>query len=428
MGRSTAASLWREPDAVDTRRYVKHFMLLMSGTALGQLLNLAAYPFLTRTYTPHDFGIFSAFVAVSSTLGAVACARFDVVIQVASHAEKHTAHALAQLISLGVSLLASTGLFIWWLAFGGQFTPAFAALTGIAVFLLGYTSASSLLSMKGERYKVNSAALIIRTLLTAAPQVLLFSVWPSALGLSVGFCTGLGAQALLFKLAMRSDWRPRVSWRRLSYILQRYRRYALDVPNQLLSALSLHALSFILLALFGATEAGFYSIAYRLAALPLGIFSSSLSNVYFQKAAQSYRAGGVFWKELRFNLLASSALAASIFGALMLCARPLAVLYLGADWALSGEIMVYLAPLLALRFVSVSISATPLVTGKLHWLFFNNVALLVAIATPALLAKAYDMQLADYIVLTAALGSVAHVVYIGFLLSHTRRHYAHASA
>lgn len=400
----------------------------MSGTALGQLLNLATYPFLTRTYTPQDFGIFSVFVGVSSTLGAVACARFDVAVQVASHPEKHTTHALAQLINFGVSSLATASLLVYWLMFGGQFSPGIAALTGLAVFLLGYTSASSLLLMKGERYKVSSAALIVRTLLTSIPQLLLFFVWPSAFGLSVGFCTGLGAQALFFRLATRNEWRPRVTLKRLSYILQRYRRYALDVPNQLLAALSLHALSFILLALFGADEVGFYSIAYRLAALPLGIFSSSLSNVYFQKAAQSYRAGGVFWKELRFNLLASAGLAAAIFLPLMVCARPLAVFYLGADWAQSGEIMVFLGPLLALRFVSVSIATTPLVIGKLHWLLFNNIALLAAMAAPALLAKGHGMQLTDYIILTASLGSAVHIVFIGFLLIHTRRHYAHPSA
>jgi O-antigen/teichoic acid export membrane protein len=235
---------------------------------------------------------------------------------------------------------------------------------------------------------------------------------------------GLGAQALFLGLARRGGWRPRLSPARLCHVFRRYRRYLLDVPNQLLAALSLHAQSFILLALFGPSEVGFYSIAYRLTALPLGIFSSSLSQVYFQKAARAHRESGFFWKELRFNLLASAALAAAIFLPLALWARPLAAFYLGGGWDLSGQIMLYLSPVLALRFVSVSISTTPLVTGKLHWLLFHNLARVAALGAPALIAQTRPMPLAEYILLNVVLDSLVHLTFIALLVIHTRRHHA----
>jgi O-antigen/teichoic acid export membrane protein len=396
----------------------------MSGTAFGQLLNLAAYPFLTRTYTPQDFGLYTVFVSAVSTLGAVTCGRFDVAVQVARHADSFITYSLSQIINSAVSLLTALVLLAHWWLVGGDFTPTLVALLGLTVFLLGHTTASSAMLIKGERYKLNSAGLITRTLLTSGPQIGLYYLWPNQFGLSVGFCLGLAAQALLFRLSTPRGFRPRVTLVRLHYVFKRYRRYLLDVPNQLLAALALNALSFVLLDLFTAKDVGFYSLAFRLCALPLSIFSSSLSQVYFQKAAKAHRAGGTFWKELRFNLLTSSALAAVVFTALVLLARPLARLYLGQEWEQSGEIMIVLAPMLALRFVSVSIATTALVVGKLHWLLCNNLALFASVALPGLLAKLQPMPLEDFLVIHVVLGSITHVAFISFLVSQTRRNHA----
>src|SRR5262249_33875904 len=158
----------------DKRRYLWHFTILMSGTAFGQLINFAAYPLLTRTYSPHDFGIFTVFVATASTIGAVACGRFDVTVQVAANSEKFTTHALSQVINAGVSLCATLAAFAYWALRGGDFTPVVAALLGLSVFLTGYGNASSLLLLKGEHYKLNSLATLLRTLITVVSQLALF--------------------------------------------------------------------------------------------------------------------------------------------------------------------------------------------------------------------------------------------------------------
>jgi hypothetical protein len=42
---------------MNTRAFLRHFFILVTGAAGAQIINLAAYPLLTRLYTPSDFGL-----------------------------------------------------------------------------------------------------------------------------------------------------------------------------------------------------------------------------------------------------------------------------------------------------------------------------------------------------------------------------------
>ena len=92
----------------------------------------------------------------------------------------------------------------------------------------------------------------------------------------------------------------------------------------------LRSMNVLLLALYSRAEVGFYSLAFRVAVLPLSLISGSLSEVFFQKASASYRKTGGFWNELVFNIVVSAALSVFIFVPLALLARPLFAIAFGS--------------------------------------------------------------------------------------------------
>ena len=55
----------------------KNFFTLFKGSFISQLIPLAISPFLTRLYTPEDFGVLSLFVAITSILGSVINGRYE---------------------------------------------------------------------------------------------------------------------------------------------------------------------------------------------------------------------------------------------------------------------------------------------------------------------------------------------------------------
>ena len=110
----------------------------------------------------------------------------------------------------------------------------------------------------------------------------------------------------------------------------RYRQYpTFDVASTFLSMFTLYGATFFLLDLYGPREVGYFAFAFRLAALPMALLASSMSEVFFQKAAQSHNRDGAFWKPMRFNLIVAGSLAVVIFAATLLLARIAVRIYLG---------------------------------------------------------------------------------------------------
>ena len=55
-------------------------LLLFSGTAAGQAIQVACIPLLTRLYSPEDFGTFALFVSIVSLLATISALRYEVAI------------------------------------------------------------------------------------------------------------------------------------------------------------------------------------------------------------------------------------------------------------------------------------------------------------------------------------------------------------
>lgn len=410
---------------MDRRLFLRQVGVLVSGTAVAQLVYLAGYPLLTRLYSDEEFGAFAIFMSVVAIVGAVSAGRFDLIVQSVKDQERFAVYALSQVVNGVVALLSMIGLVAYALLGGEALGPDRALLLGLAIFLTGFCSASSLFLVRQERYRLSSQAVVARALFTVVPQILLFYVYPSAQGLILGFCIGFGAQALLlvWGISKADRWRrPRP--RQLVAVFRRhYRQRLIDVPGTILGAIVLNALNFFILALYTAGLVGQYSLAFRVAVMPLALFSSSLSEVFYQKATASYRRTGTFWTELRFNLVASSAMAIAIFVPLTLLAKPVFAILFGAAWLPAAQMLIYLAPMLAIRFVCLSIQNTPLVIGRVQWLLWNNVALLIAMGLAYLAAEILSLSIWQYLLFNTVGMSIAYLGFILYIVAKVRRSY-----
>ena len=61
-------------------KFARNIGLLAGGTALAQLIRLAAEPFLTRIFSQSDFGIYSAYLALMSFAAVGVCLRYELAI------------------------------------------------------------------------------------------------------------------------------------------------------------------------------------------------------------------------------------------------------------------------------------------------------------------------------------------------------------
>lgn len=402
---------------MDRRQYLKHFMVLFSGTAAAQLLNLASYPLLARLYTPEDFGAFATFVAVSAIPGAIACGRFDLAVPTAPAMGRFAILWLCILFAAGMGALSATGGAIYWWSVEGVADPLRPLLLGLTVFFTGFCAAAALYLMRHDWYRVNSASLLARTGAVVLLQVGLAFVWPHPLALIVGFTTGFALQAAIFAWTI---WRhipagpPRA--RPMRAMFRRYKRQvAVDIPSTFVAAVSLNLLIFTLAILYGEAVAGFYALGLRIAIMPLQLFNDSLSQVFFQKASQAQRERGEFWPEMKFNLLTSGLFSLAVLAGIWLFAHPFVRLYLGEAWLPAADILVVLAPMLAARSIAMSVATAVFVLKRAHWLLVHNIATAAMHGIAFAVALALDLGAMPFLYLAAALLTAEYLLFALFL-------------
>jgi lipopolysaccharide exporter len=405
---------------MDRRQYFGQFLALFSGTAAAQLFNLLSYPLLSRLYSPTDFGLFGTFVAASAIPGAIACGRFELAIATAPYEARRAMVWLCYTVTLAVSVV-STLLFAVYSWRAG--TPALGLLAPmffLVVLLTGVSNATTMYLIRHEAFRFASAGVVVRTGVTVVVQLAM--AWRFRTGLIVGFSVGLLAQAVMTVFASaraHGIGQPEPDLMRAMF--SRFRRQVtVDIPSTLLAALSLNLMPFCLQFLHGIRAVGFYSLGQRLAVLPLQLFNDSFSQVFFQRAARAKDERGEFWPEFRFTLLASGLISLAVLAGLVFLARPVAALYLGAQWEMAGTILVILAPMLAIRSVTMSLASTVFVLQRAVWLFWHNIASVVAIALAFGLAWWTGAGLLRFLGLLAALQGAEFALF-GLLLGVTVR-------
>ncbi len=398
---------------MNRRQFFGQFAALFTGTVAAQVFNLLSYPLLARLYTPTQFGLFGAFVAAAAIPGAIACGRFELGITTAPAAGRKAMLWLCIAVALAVSTVATLGiaLYWWWIA-----TPLLALLVPlllVTIALTGIANAVTMYLMRHEAFSFASTGVVLRTAITVGVQLGAALIWPSAAGLIAGFALGLVAQAAMGLYLTRRDHgigRPHPGQMRA--MARRFRKQvSVDIPSTLLAALSLHLLPFFLQFLYGIKAVGFYSVGQRIAVLPLQLFNDSLAQVFFQRAARAHEERGEFWREFRFTLLVSGAISLAMLAGLLLLARPVVRIYLGPGWDMAGEILVILAPMLALRSVTMSLATTVFVLKRPGWLFAHNVASVLAIGLAFGLAWWRESDLVGFLQTLAVLQGIEYAAF-----------------
>jgi lipopolysaccharide exporter len=293
------------------------------------------------------------------------------------------------------------------------------------VLLTGVANASTMFLMRHDAFRFASAGVVIRTAATVLCQLAFAVTWQSPAGLIVGFCLGLAAQALVgMVIAKRAHGigRPRAGHMRAMF--RRFRpQVSVDLPGSLLAALSFNLIPFFLQYLYGIRAVGYFSVGQRIAVLPLQLFNDSLSQVFYQRAARAYDERGEFWQEYRFTLIASGVISFAMLVGMLFLARPVLAIYLGPGWDMAATILIILAPMLAIRSVTMSLATTVFVLRKPAWLLYHNVAGVVAIAFAFGFAWWTKAGLTQFLALLAALQAVELLIFFAAITRASRAQY-----
>ncbi|MDN5563232.1 O-antigen/teichoic acid export membrane protein [Luteococcus japonicus] len=336
--------------------FLKHVLTLMTGTAVAQLIPLAATPFLARMYTDHEFGIYTLFMALAQGITTVAALRYDMAVVVPEKdSDARGLVKLASRIALCTSLLASLVFIIWAgplsRAMGQPDIKPYLPLVGLLALGMTQISSRQYWLNRRQRYKEMARNRMGQSIGTNGVQLGAGLLpLPGPLGLVLGPIVGQWFSFLNLYRLTRHETKPQPEDSALAMAREHRKMPLLNGPNALVDTVRLQGINVMIAMFFSGAVLGQFGQAWRLLSMPMGLINQALSQVFFQKLATTRR--GSMFAVVRNAILRSLAIGVIPFGLIWLLAPWLFPFVLGAQWAPAGQIARILVPWLYLNFVT----------------------------------------------------------------------------
>jgi O-antigen/teichoic acid export membrane protein len=338
--------------------FASNVAVLSGGASLGHCFTVAAAPLLTRLYLPHDIGNLGLFNAFLAVIVVTTSLQYEVAIVSASD-EREAAHltTLSMLFALAMSLAGGLLLYamIHYSLVGFGALPAYAA--GLMVPTMLFAGLFSILrfwSLRYERFGLVSRAVIFQNGGRSVLQVALGTIGLHSFGLLLGevFGRGIGMSRMARK-ALPVIRKYALSKRDVAKALVDNRQFPLySMPSSLLNQLGTSLPLPLLVTLYGADVGGYYTLVWRVLAVPVVLVAGSIADAFHSRAALYAREDPK--RLLRFFHSTSAALLAmGIVPALtvFIFGEPIFAFAFGIKWKVSGTIAVIVAPWFLTSFI-----------------------------------------------------------------------------
>jgi O-antigen/teichoic acid export membrane protein len=414
------------PAKLKNSAFVKNVFIVMSGTALAQVLGFALSPIISRLYSPADFGVFGSFTAILGVVAAGITLDYSQALMLPKR--KEDAFGLFVISCLSGFLIAAFCLGLCLIAPGFVIHFMKAPNAWILVLLLigilgtDLNQAFQSWCIRGKAFKHTSASQVVRSLSVNGTQI------------GLGFLKG-GASALIFavtlgdmlatlslaKVVLREImvlWRT-INWRRLRQLAKEYRDFPLySASANVINSLSVGLPVFLLAHYYGIAMAGAYAFGIRLMQAPMELILRALRQVLYQKASETHNEGRrlvpLYWK------ITGGLFAVGFFPSLILFigAPQIFSWIFGVQWHIAGEFARSLMLWLLFAFCNMpAVLFTRIVRLQRRKFFFEQ-ASLVGRALALILGGMY-LPASQTVFLFSLVGAVMNIVFIiiiGFAL------------
>lgn len=335
-------------------------LTLLAGGALAQALPLLLGPWLTRLFSPGEFGVYHLFAAVAANAAVVACARYEFALPLAADETEATAlRTLCRRLLLATTGLAALGGIGWALVIGRAWPLWLPATVGA----LGLMSLATLQATRAQRF---SRLAVARVLQHGGGAVLQLAAGLLQAGVN-GLIVAPVAAALAALAAL--GWPGPANAARAQWLAaaRAHRSFPLlNTPHAFLGALQDTLAIALVAGSLGPAAAGAWGLALRYLKAPATLVGGAVSQALYPRLAPAGGQAAGCTAEgrrlVRRTMLLLAALAAPLVALLWVLGPVLFVLAFGEAWADAGILARALALYIGLHFV-----ASPLGVVTMAW-------------------------------------------------------------
>lgn len=339
---------------------IKHLGVLVSGTAIAQLIIIAFQVVLRRVFSPEDFGAFAVYMSVVGIAITIISLRFEQTILLPKqHSDGIKLTKLSIIIAFVLSAVFAMLLFLlseWFMNFIGldEAYKHWLIYLPLSVLLFGIYQALNYLLLRFKLYSTSGSNKVIRRVTEGVTQSG-FGSLGNSLGLVMGDVIGhiVIISRSIFKLREKTyllDTTGTTSTYR--ELIKKFQDFPVkNTIPALLNTLSRLLPIIIISKLFSQEITGYFDLARVVLILPLSLITVSLNQVFVQQFSQKRNNKQSIKKEslaMFYGLLSISicfVLAIKLFGI------PLFEIVFGEQWTSSAHYAQILVWAFAFKFV-----------------------------------------------------------------------------
>ncbi|MCQ9070323.1 MULTISPECIES: oligosaccharide flippase family protein [Vibrio] len=323
---------------------IRKILTVLSGSVIAQLITLGVTPFLTRIYTPQQYGELASFLVVVNILGPIAALAYPLAISLAR--TKKIARSVLTLCYVMTSTICSI-LFLGYLASWAFLDlPFFIALsTPIAVFCVSIHNSSVLWLNRNEMFGFVTKLTIFQSLLAAFFKLTFGYIFGTGEALIYSYLISYLSLALLFFFCANyfCNETRKFNMNEIDKIAREYKNFPIyRAPQIFLNAVFKNTPILILGAVSSSSVVGFYSLSNSVLILPLVIMGKSISSVFYPMLARKYNEDDKPYDFLIKVTKVIFFISICVFTLLSILSEMLFTLIFGPEWTQSGEITRYL--------------------------------------------------------------------------------------
>jgi len=401
-------------------------LTLISGTIIAQIIVICSSPFLTRLYSPNDFGIFAIYYTIVMIVGCLATAHYGFTITLPIKDDD----AIDLLVlSLLISLLVSLCILILILLFKQQLFNYPAIKNWIffvppTILFFGVFESFSYWLLRKKEFKSLSIRRIIQFTVMTLVQITAGLLSFGYIGLIIGFFIGqIAGYGFLIYESVKENFNliKKVSLYRIIKQAKVYRNYPrFSMPSLLISKASIHFPNILLTKFFDISIVGFFSLPMRILEAPLSLISQSILDVFKERATREYRVKNdfkyIFFKILKFQIL----IGIVPFTLVFLFAPKIIPIIFGPEWKISGEFTRILSLMFFFKFISGPSASALYILEKQKYELVWQISLFLLTSAALIvggLMHNYTISIAAFSITC----SVAYVIYILIVTINVKR-------
>lgn len=319
---------------------------------------------LGRLYTPAEYGLLTAYMAVASALTSIGNWQFSVAVVV--EATERKAFALVRvcvftsLITAAVAAGLATLVLVYPFSAEAREVAQWAIFLPFTVLGSGLVGAWAAIANRRQAYRFMAISQASAALLTVTISAALGLAGYGPEGLMISYFVGqafLFIAHLCYFFSLR-DRPRRFSLRQLLAVARRHRKFAVwTMPSTFVGNFFIQSPIYALGAMSSAALMGAFNRGKALLVMPTQLIGGAVAQVFRQRAAADVAATGHCLPLFNKAFWGLFILGAPPIAFLMIFAPTLFAIYLGPDWRIAGDVARILAPMLLLELICAPISS-----------------------------------------------------------------------